>query len=50
LNFVINENNELIEIQGTGEQKTFSKEKLDEMFELASRGIKEIIEKMKKIC
>ena len=50
LNFVINENNELIEIQGTGEQKTFSKEKLDEMFQLASNGIKEIIEKMKKIC
>lgn len=50
LNFVINENNELIEIQGTGEQKTFSKEKLDEMFDLASGGIKEIITKMKEIC
>ena len=50
LNFVINNNNELIEIQGTGEQKTFSKEKLDEMFDLASGGIKEIITKMKEIC
>lgn len=50
LNFVINENNELIEIQGTGEQKTFSKEKLDEMLDLASGGIKEIIIKMKEIC
>ena len=50
LNFVINENNELIEVQGTGEQKTFSKEKLDEMFDLASSGIKEIITKMKEIC
>lgn len=50
LNFVINDNNELIEIQGTGEQKTFSKEKLDEMFDLASGGIKEIITKMKEIC
>lgn len=50
LNFVIDENNELIEIQGTGEQKTFSKEKLDEMFDLASGGIKEIITKMKEIC
>lgn len=50
LNFVINENNELIEVQGTGEQKTFSKEKLDEMFDLASGGIKEIITKMKEIC
>lgn len=50
LNFVINENNELIEIQGTSEQRTFSKEKLDEMFDLASNGIKEIIKKMKEIC
>lgn len=50
LNFVINENNDLIEVQGTGEQKTFSKEKLDEMFDLASGGIKEIITKMKEIC
>ena len=44
------QNNELIEVQGTGEQKTFSKEKLDEMFDLASGGIKEIITKMKEIC
>lgn len=44
LNFVINDKNELIEVQGTAEEKPFSIEKFNEMFSLASSGIKEIIE------
>ena len=50
LNFVINDKNELIEVQGTGEQRTFSIEKLNEMFDLASGGVKQLIELMKQIA
>lgn len=50
LNFVINENNELIEIQGTAESKPFTFDKVSEMFNLASQGVKELIKEQKKAC
>ncbi|SVA43027.1 uncharacterized protein METZ01_LOCUS95881 [marine metagenome] len=49
LNIVMTENGGLIEIQGTAEQNPFTKKQLDEMVEMASEGIKEII-KIQKLC
>lgn len=48
VNFVINDKNEIIEIQGTAEGKAFPFSKLDEMFNLASKGAQEIIKKEKE--
>jgi ribonuclease PH len=49
LNIVMTENGGLIEIQGTAEHNPFTKNQLDEMVEMASEGIKEII-KIQKLC
>ena len=49
LNIVMTENGGLIEIQGTAEQNPFTKKQLDEMVEMASKGIKEVI-KIQKLC
>tara|TARA_B100001057_G_scaffold197956_1_gene198536 strand:- start:836 stop:1555 length:720 start_codon:yes stop_codon:yes gene_type:complete len=48
MNFVMNEKNEFVEIQGTAEKGSFSKDELDSMIELATKGIKNIIEIQKK--
>ncbi|MDD4527137.1 MAG: ribonuclease PH [Candidatus Margulisbacteria bacterium] len=42
MNIVMTANNQLIEIQGTGENAPFSKEILDELYSLASNGLSEI--------
>lgn len=42
LNLVMDENNNIIEIQGTGENAVFSKKELDEMISLGEKGIKKI--------
>ena len=47
LNLVITDSLELIEIQGTGEEAPFSKEQLNEMIEVGSSAIADIIEKQK---
>ena len=47
LNLVMTDSLELIEIQGTGEEAPFSKEQLNEMIEVGSSAIAEIIEKQK---
>ena len=47
LNFVMTDSLELIEIQGTGEEAPFSKEQLNEMLEVGSSAIADIIEKQK---
>ncbi|MFX1375548.1 MAG: ribonuclease PH, partial [Promethearchaeota archaeon] len=47
-NLVMNEDYEIIEIQGTAEGNTFSKKKLDEVLELGIKGIKELINIQKK--
>ena len=49
LNIVMTENGGLIEIQGTAEHNPFTKKQLNEMVEMASEGIKEII-KIQKLC
>ena len=50
LNFVINEENKIIEIQGTAEKTPFSFERLNEMSALASNATKEIIKIQKDAC
>jgi len=43
LNIVMNSEGDYIEVQGTGEGAVFSREELDQMLDLASRGIQELI-------
>ncbi|MFX1346832.1 MAG: ribonuclease PH [Promethearchaeota archaeon] len=47
-NLVMNENSEIIEIQGTAEGATFTKSKLDEIMELGEKGILDLIRIQKK--
>ncbi len=47
-NLVMNEHNKLVEIQGTAEGATFSKEKLDEVLEVGTKGIQQLIELQKR--
>ena len=46
-NIVMNDENKLIEIQGTAEDVPFSKNELDDMLELGSSAIAELIKKQK---
>ena len=48
-NFVMTENNKLIEVQATAEQFPFTEKKFAKLMSLAKSGIIEIIEKQKKI-
>ena len=47
LNLVMTENLELIEIQGTGEEAPFTKDQLNDMLDVGSSAIVDIIEKQK---
>ena len=47
LNIVMNEDLDLIEIQGTAEDTPFSKTELNDMLEIGSSAIAEIIKKQK---
>ncbi|MDI6733765.1 MAG: ribonuclease PH [Planctomycetota bacterium] len=49
MNVVMTDKEEIIEIQGTAEQRPFSQDKLIEMLNLAKKGIKELIEIQQKI-
>ena len=44
MNIVMTGSNEYIEVQGTGESKTFNKKQLQELLDLANKGIKEIVD------
>jgi ribonuclease PH len=44
LNVVMTSDGEFIEIQGTGEKKSFSKQQLDDMIDTATKGINQIID------
>ncbi|GAB4308297.1 MAG: ribonuclease PH [Promethearchaeota archaeon] len=48
-NLVLTENDRIVEIQGTAEGRTFTKQDLDEMVELASRAVKQEIAVQKKV-
>ena len=47
LNIVMNEKGELIEIQGTAEDAPFSKKELDDMLDIGSEAVADIIKKQK---
>tara|TARA_A100001011_G_scaffold389815_1_gene472042 strand:+ start:647 stop:1381 length:735 start_codon:yes stop_codon:yes gene_type:complete len=47
-NFVLNQNNEIIEIQVSAEKKPFSYEDFEKLFNLSKRGIQELIDFQKK--
>lgn len=49
LNVVMNSSGEFVEVQGTGEKGTFSRQSLDTMLNLAYKGIGHIIEIQKQI-
>jgi len=49
MNFVMTGSGLLIEVQGTAERVPFSKEQMAQMTELASSGIRQIIERQKEI-
>lgn len=48
VNFVVNDKEEIIEVQGTAEGKPFSFSRLEEMYKLAIEGSKILIEKQKE--
>ena len=43
MNFVMNEKGEMIEIQGTGEGRAFSRQELDRLLALGEKGIRELM-------
>ena len=48
LNVVMTSDSEFIEIQGTGERKSFTQKELDQMIRAASVGIDEILDRQMK--
>jgi ribonuclease PH len=49
MNIVMNEKKEFIEVQGTGENATFSRIELNTLLDLAEKGNMELIEKQKEV-
>jgi ribonuclease PH len=49
INFVLNDKGEVVEIQGTGENATLSFDKIQEFYQLASGGCKELNNKQKEV-
>lgn len=49
MNVIMTDNNEFVEIQGTGEGSTFSKEQLYSLLNLAEKGNNELIIKQKEV-
>lgn len=48
-NFIMDDKNNIIELQGTGEERPFSKSELDAMYLLAEKGIAELVAAQKEI-
>ncbi len=49
MNVIMNEHHKFIEVQGTAEDKDFSREQLNEMLELAENGIAEILIEQRRV-
>lgn len=49
MNFVMTDNRALVEVQGTGEGRPFSREEFQKMYDLAEKGIAELISYQKNI-
>ena len=50
MNIVMNEAGEFIELQGTGEERSFTRAELSKLMELGEKGIKEIMEIQNRAC
>ena len=48
-NFIMDDEGNIIELQGTGEERPFSKKELDEMYVLAYNGIKQVVAAQKAV-
>lgn len=48
MNIVMNDKDEFVEIQGTGEEATFTRQELNQLIDLGEKGIKELIEIQKQ--
>ena len=48
-NFIMDDEGNIIELQGTGEERPFSKKELDEMYTLAQGGIKQLVAAQKAV-
>ena len=48
MNIVMNDKNEFVEIQGTGEESTFTRQEINEILDLAEIGIKGLIQVQKE--
>lgn len=49
MNVVMTDSGEFVEIQGTGEERPFSKDDMEKLLELGEKGIRELIELQKEI-
>lgn len=49
MNVIMTDQGQFIEIQGTGEERPFSREELDDMLGIAEKGIRELIEIQREI-
>lgn len=49
MNVVMTDTGQIVEIQGTGEAFPFTREDMDELMDLAQKGVRELIEIQKKI-
>ncbi len=48
MNIVMTESSRLVEVQGTAEEQAFTRDQLNQMLDLAEKGIKEIVAAQKK--
>jgi ribonuclease PH len=49
MNVIMNSKGEFVEVQGTGEEATYTRKELNEMLDLAEKGIMELVELQNKI-
>ena len=49
MNVVANHRGEFVEVQGTAEQRAFSREQLDDLLDLASKGIRKLVRVQRQI-
>ena len=48
-NFVMDDEGNIIELQGTGEERPFSKKELDQMYTMAEQGIRQLVAAQKEV-
>ncbi len=49
MNVVMTGSGQFIEVQGTGEEATFSRKEMDKLLTMATRGVKQLVELQKKV-